>query len=166
MQVLQVEPFRPWEELAAQGMQLAGTPTVQVRGLGAGWGGWLVLCVWGWAGLAAWGHACTGDRLDSRIVDEFSRCFCMHCPSSFLRACPHLPPFPAPLSSLLLGCCPLQTLQEQMVRLKDELFNLRMHAFHRTQEVLRWVPARLPAWADTCNLLRCGFAVASQGLCC
>ena len=32
---------------------------------------------------------------------------------------------------------PLQSLMAQMVRLKSELFALRMHAFHRIQEVLR-----------------------------
>ena len=31
-QVLQVEPFRPWEEQAAQDCGLSGTPTMQVRG--------------------------------------------------------------------------------------------------------------------------------------
>lgn len=30
-----------------------------------------------------------------------------------------------------------QSLMAQMVRLQSELFNLRMHAFHRIQEVLR-----------------------------
>ena len=33
-QVLQVEPFRPWEEQAAQDCGLSGTPTMQV---GLGW---------------------------------------------------------------------------------------------------------------------------------
>jgi hypothetical protein len=56
--VLQVEPFRPWEEAAAQELGLSGAPTTQ-------------------------------------------------------------------------------SLSAQMIRLKDELFNLRAHAFHRVQEVLR-----------------------------
>lgn len=30
-QVLQVEPFKPWEEQAAQDCGLSGTPTMQVR---------------------------------------------------------------------------------------------------------------------------------------
>ena len=34
-QVLQVEPFRPWEEQAAQDCGLSGTPTMQARGVAA-----------------------------------------------------------------------------------------------------------------------------------
>ncbi|KAI3429630.1 hypothetical protein D9Q98_005716 [Chlorella vulgaris] len=57
-QVLQVEPFKPWEEQAAQALQLTGAPTTQ-------------------------------------------------------------------------------SLSAQMIRLKEELFNLRLHTFHRTMEVLK-----------------------------
>ncbi len=33
----------------------------------------------------------------------------------------------------------MQSLGAQMLRLREELFNLRSHTFHRVQEVLRWV---------------------------
>ena len=67
-------------------------------------------------------------------------------------ACMHAATTPRFLSRALAATAPapcpprtLQTLSAQMVRLKDELFNLRMHAFHRTQEVI-WCarPPRRP----------------------
>lgn len=103
-QVLQVEPFRPWEEQAAQDCGLSNTPTMQAC---AGWpcrGG--AEAAGGWAPCSAVGAlACQ-----------------QHARPGSTRPSPPLPP---------------QSLSAQMVRLQGELFNLRMHAFHRVNEVLK-----------------------------
>ena len=101
-QVLQVEPFRPWEELAAQGMQLPGTPTVQVRGLTGL--GWLVSRVWGFAGLTAWERACTGVDLTNKLSMNFPGASACTAPPP---SCERVSPPPPPRRFFFVSACSL-----------------------------------------------------------
>ena len=163
-QVLRVEPFRPWEEQAAQEVGLTGQgPTLEVRALPSLFTFFLLsssapLLVR--APLAV-RYLCPGVL--SHGAPAFARpargvCACFvsggPVPRSLLSTHPvrspwqprccasrqsfHPLPAPQPQPAHHARCAPYaQSLATQMLRLQNELFNLRVHLFHRAKEVLR-----------------------------